>query len=100
MDNKTLLEAIDIIENKFDGFTLENIQLLLEKFEYKEALLYYKISTTKKDSKFLLNELHVLVTRIGIGLKKEQSDNFQLTNHTLFTLLDEYNAKPSDLIKQ
>ncbi len=100
-DNKELNVLRDVakLKSSFRGMSLENIKLLLEKFGSEEAKIYYKIRERKRDTAYKLGSLQIMVARNFICIKEGEKGKFQLTNHTLYTLLTELEKNPSDLIK-
>lgn len=94
-DLKGLIDSIKGLSN----YSKHNQELLLKTFDKKNIEKYISMEKNlkKKTYSAMLNGSPVYIKNAGFGLGISRDKNvFQVTNHTLFTFIQEFNLKPID----
>lgn len=98
LTNKLLIEAVQILDSTFKGYSSENIKTLLNTYDYNECLAYIKVDKfrKRKDISLEVGKMKVKITKNFVAMNLGKG--YQITNHTLFTFLTEFNINPSDVL--
>ena len=106
--NKDTLDTIQLADKMLkdtglNNYTKENQLILLEKFDIEEVKIYVKLEKALLPKHIFKVEREgndaLFVGTRGPFLVGYSPKKLQVTNHTLYTFLEEFGLKPSDLKK-